>query len=361
MAGMVKPVSLRLEDADVRKVRPCVYLARAAGATLRSYITGMTPTNAARAMFGHDPVTDIILRATSAPAAISGTAGWAQSLAGVAILDLVQSITSISAAADVIDRALKLNMDGIAEYRMPGRPLTAAEAGQWVAEGLAAPVRMLSFSDIALLHPRKLQVNTTFTREMSEHSNIENVVKQTLGEATGLALDLQMWSANSGEPNAPPGLFYGVPPLTPTAGGGDAAMKTDLDNLFTALASHAGGKTAVIVAALPQAKKLEFTAGPKFSTDIISSTALAPGTVAILEAASFVSGFGSLAEFSTSKVTAMHMEDTTPADITGGTPSPAVPVKSMLQIDAIALKTSLWAAWGLRAAGHCQYLTGATW
>ena len=50
------------------------------------------------------------------------------------------------------------------------------------------------------------------------------------------------------------------------------------------------------------------------------------------------------------------MEDTTPGDISGSTP-----VKSMFQIDAIALRTSLWAAWGLRAAGHCQYLTGATW
>jgi hypothetical protein len=64
MAGMVKPVSLRLEDADVRKARPCVYLVRVASATLRSFITGATPTNAAKKMFGSDDVvTDFILRA----------------------------------------------------------------------------------------------------------------------------------------------------------------------------------------------------------------------------------------------------------------------------------------------------------
>jgi hypothetical protein len=311
-------------------------------------------------MWGDDPVTDIILRATTGPAAVSGSSGWAQSLAGVAVLDLVQSVTSISAAAEVIDRALKLNMDGIAEYRVPGRPLTAAEAGQWVAEGLAAPVKTLNFSDTALLHPRKLQVNMSFTREMSEHSNIENVLRQTLGEATGLALDLQMFSANAGEPNAPPGLFYGVTAITPTPVSGGTtpaeAMVTDLNKLFAALAAVSGGKTAVIVAALPQARKLEFAAGPKFSTDIIASTALAPGTVALLEAASLVSGFGSTARFDTSKVAAMHMEDTTPGDVSGSTP-----VKSMMQIDAIALKTSLWAAWGLRAAGHCQWITGCNW
>src|SRR6516165_9771998 len=100
---MVKPISFRAEDADVRKARPCVYLVRAASATLRSFVTGATPANAVKAMFGNDVVTDLILRAPTAPAAISGTAGWAQSLAGVAIYDLIQSIVSLSAAADVPD------------------------------------------------------------------------------------------------------------------------------------------------------------------------------------------------------------------------------------------------------------------
>ena len=62
-----------------------------------------------------------------------------------------------------------------------------------------------------------------------------------------------------------------------------------------------------------------------------TSTALAAGTVAVLELASFVSGFGSVAEFSTSKVGVIHSDDTTPTDITDGTLSPAVPVKSLYQ------------------------------
>jgi hypothetical protein len=52
----------------------------------------------------------------------------------------------------------------------------------------------------------------------------------------------------------PPGLFFNQAPITPTGGGGSNAMLTDLDNLFAALAAKSGGKTAVIVAALPQAK-----------------------------------------------------------------------------------------------------------
>src|SRR5262249_23492636 len=122
--------------------------------------------------------------------------------------------------------------------------------------------------------------------------------------------------------------------------------------------ANGGGKTAVIIAAMPQAVKLKLTAGPKFDYDIVASTALPSGTVAVLEVASFVSGFGSAAEFSTTKVGTVHMEADTPAATVSGGGAVATP---LCQIDAIGLKTTLWAAWGLRAAGHCQYITGATW
>ena len=247
------------------------------------------------------------------------------------------------------------------EYRVPGRVLNAAAAGAWVPEGGAAPVRDLNFSNAAILQPRKLEVLSAFTREMMDHSNIEAVVRQTLGEATGLALDVKMFSADAASASAPAGLFAGTAPLGATAGGGSNALTTDLNKLFAALAANNGGKTAVIVAALPQALMLKATVGPKFDTPIITSTSLAAGTVAVVEVASVVSGFGSVVEFNTTNVAAVHMEDTSPQDITGGSPSPAAPVKSMFQIDAILLRTTLWAAWGLRAAGHAQWIQGATW
>src|SRR5262249_14418216 len=150
-------------------------------------------------------------------------------------------------------------------------------------------------------------------------------------------------------------------PLTPTAGGGVAAMTGDLKQLFAALAAVGGGKTAVIVAALPQAVTLKTTVGPKFDYDIIASALLGTGTVVVLEVAWRVSGFSSVLEFRTSKTAIYHSEDSAPTDITGGSPSPAVPVKSLFQTDAIGLRMDLMAAWGLRAAGHCQFITGATW
>src|SRR6516165_6651796 len=108
---MVKPISLRFEDADVRKARPAVYLYRAAAATLRSYLTGATPTDSVRALYGHDPVTDLILqRAAVPPAEITGTSGWASSLAGVAIYDMINDAATFSAGAELINRGLKLSL-----------------------------------------------------------------------------------------------------------------------------------------------------------------------------------------------------------------------------------------------------------
>jgi Phage capsid family len=356
--AMNKP-ALVPEDITRRTTRPSVYAVRAGAATLRAFMNGQTPVNAARSMFGDDHITEIILRAATAPAA-TGVSAWAKEIAGLAIYDLIQATTSLSAGAEIISRALKLNMDGVAELRVPGRTVSAAAAGQWVAEGQPTPVRALNFSDAAILRPRRLSIISVYTQEMAQSSNIEAIVRQTLGEATGLALDAQMFSASAGDASKPPGLFAGTAALTPTAGGGDNAMHGDIAALFGALAANAGGKTAVIVAALPQAIRLKMSVGPKFDYDILSSTALAAGTVAVIELASFVSGFESLAEFNVSKVAAVHMEADTPTDITGGSPSPAVPVRSLFQIDAIALKMRLQAAWGMRAS-HVAFLTGATW
>jgi len=55
--------------------RPATYLCRAAAARLRALVTNNTPEREAKAMFDDDAVTDIVLRAASSPAAISGTGG----------------------------------------------------------------------------------------------------------------------------------------------------------------------------------------------------------------------------------------------------------------------------------------------
>src|SRR5262249_39445873 len=89
------------------KPRASTYLFRAAAAIVRSYVEKTSPEKAAANLFGRDVVTAEILKSASAPAETT-TTGWAQELARVAIYDMVQSITSLSAAADVIARGLRI-------------------------------------------------------------------------------------------------------------------------------------------------------------------------------------------------------------------------------------------------------------
>jgi len=117
----------------------------------------------------------------------------------------------------------------------------------------------------------------------------------------------------------------------------------------------------VFVCAAKQAAAMKTLVGPKFDFPIFASTSLPAGTVAAVEAASFCSAFSSVPEFTTSRTAAVHFEDTSPQDITGGSPSPAVPVRSAFQTESILLKMDLRASWGLRAVGHAQWIQNAAW
>jgi hypothetical protein len=63
-ASMNRPL-VPEDDPRVKHARGAVYVYRAAAAHLRSFVTGATPANAAKAMFGNDGVTDIVLRAAN--------------------------------------------------------------------------------------------------------------------------------------------------------------------------------------------------------------------------------------------------------------------------------------------------------
>jgi hypothetical protein len=133
------------------------------------------------------------------------------------------------------------------------------------------------------------------------------------------------------------------------------ALTGDITALVQALASARGGKNIVFVMAPKQAAALKLMAGPGFDYPIISA-ALSAGTVIAMEISSFVSAFLPTPEFAATKHALLHMEDTSPQDITG-----AVPVKSLFQVDGVGLRMILRASWGVRAPGHVQVITGATW
>src|SRR5262249_11960741 len=122
---MTRLFPIKPDFSSLRTPSPATFIHRAASAHLRSFVTGgIAPIDAAKAMFGDDGATELVLKAASAPATTT-TSGWAQSLAGIAVYDLVQSITSLSAGAEVIDRGLEFYLDVISWGRGPGRGVHA--------------------------------------------------------------------------------------------------------------------------------------------------------------------------------------------------------------------------------------------
>jgi hypothetical protein len=77
-------------------------------------------------------------------------------------------------------------------------------------------------------------------------------------------------------------------------------------------------------------------------------------------AADFVTAGAGAPTFEVSDQATLHMEDTDPQPITGGTPSPAAPTRSLWQTDSFALRLLYRVNWLMRRP-MVAYMTGLAW
>jgi hypothetical protein len=361
-------IALTPEDRSKRP-RPAVYLYRAAASYVHSFRLQQTAERSAKALFGDDAVTKILVSRSATAQAVTSSPGWAGALGQVAVEDSIAAITSTSAAAGLIQRGTKLNFDGRAELLVPGHLVDYTDAGGFVQEGHAVKVRNQRYGPGITLQPRKVMVIISFSREMAVSSNIETISRSLITEATSLILDRTLLGTQADDGTTPGGILQDATVLTPTAGGGTAALAGDVKALVGALVSIGAGRDPVFIANPQQAASIKLVASPLFDYPVLQSSALALGTLICVEASSFVSAFSAQPEFKADQHMAIiHMEDTSPTDITGGTPSPAVPVTSLWQKDSIALSMILRCSWGMRPAVKGDLIktpvaivNGATW
>jgi hypothetical protein len=337
------------------RARPAVSLYRTAACHLHAYATRGTPTASAKTLFSGDTVTEIVLRAATTQATLA-TSSWAGALGHAAVDDSIMAIATTSAAAGLIQKGMKISFGGAASVKVPGRLLDANDAGSWLLEGQPIRVRNQRITAGPSLTPHKLMIITSFTQEMTQSSNIEAVSRALIAESTGLALDLAMFGS-APVTNAPASIIAGVTPITGVAGGGLVALEGDMKALMAALVAANGGANPVLIMSPQQATALSLLASPRFDIPVLRSTSVPTGTVIMVEASSFVSAFGAVPDFEVGNQMALHFEDTAPSDpIMAGTP-----VKSTWTSELIALRMRLWASWAMRATGHAQVVTGATW
>jgi hypothetical protein len=334
-------------------------LFKAASVMLRSHVTGMTPEAAATQLYGKaHGLESLITKATSAQATVANQP-WAGILAHQAVGDLLQAIVSISAGAALLSRAQQISFDRRQSIRLPSRLVDPNYASSWTAEGAPIPVFQFPTAAGVVLQPHKLNVITSFTREMAELSNIETFVRSLLSESVALAVDKALFSNTQADDGITPGgLLYGVTALTAatsTVGRADA-MVADVENLIGAIAAAGGGASPIFICSPPQAIAMQIVVGPRFADAVFASTILAPRTIICVEPRSVVVTIDSVTPEFDVKESPTLMMSTTPTDVIAGGPT-----RSMFQIDALALKMSLRDIdWKLRAP-HVAWVSGTNW
>lgn len=340
--------------------RPAEHFWRAAAATVRAHYEGIAAAEMVKRMWPDDQVTPIILRAATTQATTTDAA-WAGPLAQLSISQAIEDIVAMTVAGRLArSGALQIDLGRYASVRVPGRAVHPSDAGQWVQEGHPIPARQLQILSGPTLAPNKLACLATMTREISEASNIDAVVRQLLTEAAGLALDAALFSTSAATAAQPAGLLNGLTALTASSNTGFDAVGADLGTLVADIATRGGGARAFFVAAPAQATAIRFYAGGQFyaaagndTLPVAASAGLAAGTVIAIEPESLAFSIAP-PEFSVATQATIHQEDTTPASPT------TTPSKSMFQIDGLALRMNLWASWGMRAP-HVSYMAPVAW
>jgi len=344
-----------LVPEDINRGRPRDTLFKALTASFVGKVLKRHPLD----VIGDDRSVELLLRSPTSPATLSGS-GWADKLAASAVADVLTALVPVSAAADLIQRGLRVNFEGHASIIVPGRVVTATDAGGFITEGAPIPVRALPVTSLTLT-PFKLGVICVFSNELGRYSvpNAQRVIEQN--EAAVVRLDAELFGNAAASSTRPAGLLNGLSTVG-AATAGSEAMGQDIGKLLGALATAGGGRNPVFVCSPPQAGSLKLRAGAQWDYPVLSSPALAAGTVVCVEAGSFASGFSAVPEIDTTNAGALHFEDTTPLQLVSGAgPTVATPVRSLFQTDASAIKMVLRCSWGMRAAGHIQIVTSVTW
>jgi hypothetical protein len=157
-------------------------------------------------------------------------------------------------------------------------------------------------------------------------------------------------------------------------------MVADLKALIGAItAAGGGGRGPIAILCNPaQALALSFAqtttgdflfqdqtqAASKFGVRFIVSATVPAAKVIAVDAADFATALGDAPRFAVSTEATLHEEDTTPLALGTGAQGSgvlAVPMRSLFQTDAVAVRMSLYVSWAMRRASMVQSITTVTW
>ena len=342
-----RPIPIRADPVELHRdtIRSLARAIVAYAVSVRE--RGRDPEKVLKVRFEDDRLAPLILRAATTPLTISGAPGLTQ----VDLIDdLLVLVGKISAAAQVLQAGLQLQWGNAASIAVPMLETSAAKV-TFVAEGAPIPVQAFNTS-LVTVTPHKLAAIVVLTNEMLTQTNAETLVTEALRRSVGLSLDSALFDSTASSTTRPAGLRNGISALTPTAGGGNAAMVGDLALLAGAVAPIG---PPIFVASPERAARLKVQSYSPPPYPIYGSPGVAATDLLAIAEGGVASVLGQ-PTFDSSRGTALHM-DTAPSDpLMAG-----VPIKSSWQTDSTAVKVRMDCSWLLRDTRALAWLTGCTW
>lgn len=365
---------------SVKKAREKGQLATMAFAAIaKAHVLNVNPVDAAKGMYGDTEDVNIMVKAASAPADV-GTAGWASELVREGYGEFMELLMPKTIYGRI--PGLTLEFDKSGSIIIPGTASSRDVAGGFVAEGAPIPVKQGAFTSNTLT-PKKMAVITTFTKEILRKStpSIEALLRNAIIKDTTKAIDAAFVDNVAGSTLRPAGMqnatSTGAANIVASTGVTVAAILADVLGVQTRASAVELGESGVWVMnparvfslgtkqlttgalAFPEVKDGYFMGYP-----IVISTTQPAAVVMFIDSDSLIKANDLAPEFSTSDQATLVMDTAADALSDGGALQAGVtelPVRSLYQTDAVALKFTLGLDWSVQRQGGVQVLTGVAW
>jgi hypothetical protein len=342
----------------VSRIAAARSMQRAITASVLSKVRNVEEALVLRQSFPRDEHAEIILRGAVSPTMASANAG----IISADLIGIFRSLAPGSAALRLFDASTKLDLAGINTIRIP-HVATLPKQPIFIGEGQPAPALQFSLAGTTLGPARKIVVLSGVTRELNEATpdTAAAVIGSVLASATNASIDKVAFDAAPADSTRPAGLLNGVVPIAAEPSGGQITlgemMARDLANLAGAIGSAGIDPSNVIFAAGPREALL---AQALVENDVLMTLGLPAKSVAAFAPAAVYSGYQDVPTIVTSTETAIHMEDTAPAEIVSTPGVVAAPDVSYFQQELIAIRVRAWAAWAV-IPGGAQIVEGVNW
>jgi hypothetical protein len=350
-----RPIPLRL-DADELVRRDRLSLHRALAGAVLGKLADQPPEKIVRRAWPDDTKASWLTRAPVSPMDTTGTSA----LTATRVSDLLL-IAPGSAAAQLFDRCLRLNFDGVLQYLVPH--VATHPLPLFIPEGGIIPTVQAATASTTVGPVRKLAFIVGLTREL-ENATPEGaaiILGRLLAESAAKGLDAAVFDNNAASTSRPAGLLYGVTPLVSTAAGsGLDAAATDVAKLAGAFADAGINPQNMILATHPmQAWQLMMLrAFPDLPLPVLQSPAIPKATVIAVVPEAITSGFDGVPETEVVRQPdiVLNLDDTSPQP--PGTTGRTI---STFQQDMLVVKLRTKCTWSSLQPGAVQFLQSVNW